>query len=43
MGMAIREPIPFREGLHVGRVGDVGFFDCEGEYQWVCNAFDTAV
>jgi hypothetical protein len=26
-----------------GRVGDVAFFDLEGRYQWIRNAFDTGV
>ena len=41
--LPIYEPIPFRDGINVGRVGDIAFFDQEGGYQWVANAFDKDV
>ena len=43
LGLPIYEPIPFRDGINVGRVGDIAFFDQEGGYQWVANAFDKDV
>ena len=42
-GLPVYEPIPFRDGIKVGRVGDIAFFDQEGGYQWVTNAFDREV
>jgi len=43
MGMALYEPIRFRNGLLVGRVGDVAYFDAGGDYKWICNAFNSEV
>ena len=41
MGMALYEPLPFRNATHHGRVGDVAYFNPDGDYKWVCNAFDA--
>jgi len=43
LGMALFDPIEFRENMLYGRVGDVAYFDSEGSYKWICNAFDTDV
>jgi hypothetical protein len=40
-GTAIYHPLEFR--AHCGRVGDIGFFDSQGKYIWVHNAFHTEV
>jgi len=39
MGMAVYQPIQLRREIPVGRVGDIAFFDNEGGYIWVSNAF----
>jgi hypothetical protein len=43
MGMALYEPILYREGMHFGSTGDVAYFDSNGDYKWVCNAFASEV
>jgi hypothetical protein len=43
MGMALYEPIPYRDNRFYGRVGDVAYFDSNGAYQWICNIFHTEV
>jgi hypothetical protein len=40
MGMALYHPILMREREGVG---DVGFFDEDGKWIAICNAFDTGV
>lgn len=37
LGIAVYGPIEMRQ--YSGRVGDVGFFDREGKYRWIGNAF----
>jgi hypothetical protein len=39
-GTALYHPIPFREKE---AVGDIGFWDAEGQWTAVCNAFDSQV
>ena len=41
LGVAVFNPIPFR--TETGRVGDIGFFHHNGEYEWIRNAFDSEV
>jgi hypothetical protein len=41
LGVAIFHPIPFR--TETGRVGDIGFFHHNGEYEWIRSAFDSEV
>ena len=41
LGLAVYHPIEFRQ--RSGRVGDIGFFDENGKYQWIRNAFDAEV
>jgi hypothetical protein len=43
MGLALYEPIPYREEMHFGCTGDVAYFDSSGDYKWVCNAFSSEV
>jgi hypothetical protein len=40
LGTAIYHPIPWREKEGVG---DIGFFDGDGKWIAVCNAFDAKV
>jgi hypothetical protein len=40
-GTAIYHPLEFRS--HSGRVGDIAFFNSQGKYMWVHNAFHTQV
>jgi hypothetical protein len=34
---------PFKQGDHFQKVGDIAFFDGEGMYRWVQNAFHVRV
>ena len=43
MGTAVYQPIQLHPESKVGRVGDIAFFDEEGRYEWITNAFDTKV
>jgi hypothetical protein len=36
-GTAIYKPIP--KASHSGLVGDIGFFNDQGKYEWLHNAF----
>lgn len=40
-GTPLRHPVLFRENS--GRVGDVGYFDHNGNWRWIRNAFDSQV
>jgi hypothetical protein len=40
-GIAVYHPPEFL--LHSGRVGDLGYFDQRGNYEWIHNAFHTEV
>ena len=40
-GIAVYKPI--EKGLHSGRIGDIGFFNDQGKYRWVHNAFFSEV
>jgi hypothetical protein len=40
-GVAVYHPIKFDD--HSGRVGDVAFFNHEGTYRWLRNAFHSEV
>jgi hypothetical protein len=40
MGMALFYPLPLRPGIRDGgNVGDIAFFNSDGHYLWVSNAF----
>jgi hypothetical protein len=40
MGMALFYPLPLRPGIRDGgNVGDIAFFNNDGHYLWVSNAF----
>src|SRR6202035_3953714 len=41
LGTALYHPVQLKE--HSGRVGDIAFFNNEGKYQWLRNAFHTEV
>ena len=41
LGFALYHPIPMSQTR--GRVGDIGFLNPDGTYQWLANAFDLAV
>jgi hypothetical protein len=41
LGVAVYHPIPLKGNS--GRVGDVAFFNGDGGYEWIANAFDTDV
>ena len=41
LGTAILNPVPLR--TKSGRVGDIGFFQQDGKYHWIRNAFHTIV
>jgi hypothetical protein len=41
VGTAVYHPIEMR--AFSARVGDIAFFDENGKYQWVCNAFHAQV
>jgi hypothetical protein len=43
LGLAVYHPIPLRPDIHVGRVGDIAFFGCDGGYEWINNAFLSPV
>ena len=43
LGLAVYQPLPLQQDTKVGRVGDIAFFDEDGEYEWVTNAFETTV
>lgn len=43
MGLPLISPIPFREDLKSGRVGDIGWLDQEGGYEWVHNCHHPTV
>jgi hypothetical protein len=40
-GIAVYHPLEFLE--HSGRIGDIAFFNSQGKYIWVHNAFHTQV
>jgi hypothetical protein len=42
-GLPIYRPFPFAKETFMYRAGDVGFFDQDGQYQWVLNAFNRDV
>ena len=39
--LALYRPVPFHENS--GRVGDIGFFDEQGRFMWLANAFQVEV
>ena len=41
LGIAILAPVPIRSKS--GRVGDIGFFQHDGKYRWIRNAFHAPV
>lgn len=41
LGLAIYSPIALRSKS--GRVGDIGFFQHDGSYEWIRNAFHSPV
>jgi len=41
LGTAVYHPIELKRSS--GRVGDIAFFDENGKYQWIRNAFDSEV
>ena len=41
LGTALYHPVQLKE--HSGRVGDIAFFNSEGKYQWLRNAFHPEV
>jgi hypothetical protein len=41
LGTAVYHPVPFNQ--RSGRVGDIAFFDENGGYKWIRNAFDDEV
>jgi hypothetical protein len=43
LGVAVYQPIPLQNETKVGRVGDIAFFDEDGKYEWIANAFDIEV
>ena len=43
LGLAVYQPLPLQQEEKVGRVGDIAFFDEDGKYQWIANAFDIKV
>ena len=43
LGLAVYQPLPLQQETKVGRVGDIAFFDDDGKYEWITNAFDTKV
>ena len=43
LGLAVYQPLPLQQETKVGRVGDIAFFDEDGSYEWITNAFDTKV
>jgi len=44
MGLPLYQPLPLRANVSEGgHVGDIAFFKKDGSYQWVSNAFCSAV
>jgi hypothetical protein len=43
LGTAVYQPLQMQPETKFGRVGDVAFFDEEGKYEWITNAFDREV
>jgi hypothetical protein len=40
MGMALFDPLPIGPEIRdIGNVGDIAFFNEDGRYRWVSNAF----
>ena len=43
LGIALYQPLQLQPETQVGRVGDIAFFDEDGRYEWITNAFDRDV
>jgi hypothetical protein len=42
-GIALYHPLEYRPGSKINCVGDIAFFDSQGNYNWIHNAFDSLV
>ena len=43
LGMALYHPLPFLENENEKRIGDIAYFDAQGIYKWIANAWDAKV